>query len=451
MYRLVKTRCLIIALAGILSGRLSVFDASLSDSENYLFPETASKDSFYQKNIQWDEALFTKGGFALQFVPPKCALPRLDGEIVFQGINRRPDARGRGVLLTLLSSGSSCFIHPGKRYFIDRKRNEIASIEKGPSCLSYYFNESLEQGKLWLELIGLAEDGSSASVRIGGDVKRESGESVTETERITVRLRQAETAEGRDWFLGKNKVDAAFPVKQKMRRVGKDLFLLMHGGDDYISIAAKERFDFSTEEGENYCRFLKVDEYLAWDGKYWVDASSFLGEVSDVPILLLKKMDDKTSIFELWDVGGARMQVLQLVRYPQTPLECEELVKELEYVGLKTWNGPTVATATGGRFSLKPNDWLVRSKEGWRKIQTVQDLKDYVSGKITEPLFIFDGMERVGTDYLLKGHLFNSLRSEVLTVLLAPKNCSAKEENEVISQPEKTPTARPVCNPRKIQ
>ncbi|MEG2043644.1 MAG: hypothetical protein RRZ67_01320 [Victivallaceae bacterium] len=403
-----------------LSGVLCLSGKEFSDFGNYFF-NNRHLGSVGSSKKRLESMTLSKVGFGLVYREPKVGMPSLKDELIFRGMNLRPDAAGQGPVLSFRKSKSSKQLEIGKKFFI-RFKKYLNSIEDMSSIaipdVHYFFEDHQGAASLWIEIVRVADDGLSLEVNVGGGSKTDS-----KPDCETFILRAQEIENNREWFLGKNKVDASFPVKQKMRRIGKDLFLVMHGGPEYLYAAAKERFDFSDEQGENYCRFMSVGEYLLWDGEAWVhkepksDSSSF-------PILYLKRMDEKCAVFELWDIGGIRKQILNLIRYPQPATECEDLTAEIEYAGLKTWNSPTIVTTTGQRFSLNSNEWLLRSSSGWRKIESAHELEEYLSGKLMEPLFVFDGMEKDGNTYLLKGHMFSASRSSVFPVILRLKHQS---------------------------
>lgn len=69
------------------------------------------------------------------------------------------------------------------------------------------------------------------------------------------------------------------------------------------------------------------------------------------------------------------------------------------------------------RMLMRPQDWLLMTETGWQKLSTEQEIDDYVTRKITGPLFVFDGIvKKEDNKQVLVGTLFNASRSEMQTV-----------------------------------
>lgn len=377
-------------------------------------------ESVYSLSLQNDtaknmHAVFPKsrdiasGIWALDFPELKENLPDLRQELVFLGSNNRPDASGGKVFLELASSKDRYVAGINEKIYL-----QPLPLDQGGG---FIFSPEGTPTDLWLECRSLSTDNRiEVRVRLRGENK----EMITspkekETLFLSVPSRGVEC-----WEIGGIRVDVSFPVKQKMRRIGTDKFLLMHGGGAYADIASKERVDFVSLSNENYSRYLSVGDILLWDGNSWQTCGEFQGDSSQAPLLEVKKIDEKTMLIEVWNVGGTAHQAFNLVKIASSPMEIAEILKEFEFVGMRSWSRP-ILHAGGQRLILSPNDWVVHSETGWERIVNKAQLDAYLAGQLCGPLFIFDKLEKDVRGFVLRGHMFNAQRTLVESVVLPLK------------------------------
>lgn len=337
------------------------------------------------------------GGWALGPSELTEQVPDLRQELVFLGINGRPDAAKKNVFLKLSSSGQHCLTAMGERIYL------VKTI-----CDSFSF--STEPTDLWIECLSLKEE----RIEVGINLIGLNGELVKKA------LVLPKRAEPLVWEIGGIRVDPSFGVKQKMRRVGCDRFLAMYGGAEYADKAAKERVDFSSLSGENYCRYLTEGDLLLWDGDRWQTMGVFQGNGELVPLLEVSRIDEKFMTLTLWDVNGLAHQTINLVKMTSSPMEIAEILKELSFVGMRTWTKP-ILQAGNDRLVLSPDDWVIYTDAGWKKVLTRKQIEDYLSGSLQTPLLVFHAIEHEEQGMVLAGHLFNAQRTLVESITLPLK------------------------------
>ncbi|WP_082904998.1 hypothetical protein [Candidatus Chlamydia sanziniae] len=351
----------------------------------------------------------SEGACALKFPEFEEKLPDLRQEVIFLGSNDRPDALGGKFTLELVSSGDRYIAAPEEKVYLQMETSAC-----GPR---YFFSPAGISTELWLECRSLGLEGKiEVKVRLMG-MHHAMISSPREREILFLNTR---TKIMDFWEIGGVKVDASFPIKQKIRRLGFDKFLLMHGGTEYADKATKERVDFVSITGENYSRYLAIGDILLWDGSFWQTCGEFQGESSQVPLLEVKKIDDKIMLIDLWNVEGTMHQSVSLVKTLPSPMEVTEVMREIEFIGMRSWSRPIVLMGEQ-RMILSPDDWILRTETGWEKIMTVQQIQDYLSGMVSGPLFVFDKLEKDLSGFVLRGHMFNVQRTLVETILLPLK------------------------------
>lgn len=375
----------------------------------------------------------SEGPLALNWAPPLMQLPDLRNELQFYGQNERPDAlKGKPSFhLGLKSSGEFKTVQAGQRiylvyqsHYVPDLADRIPRVEHISSAYtplwgefpsttnrgSYSFSPGNQPTPLWIETV----INGNFSVKVamldekGGFVK-------TPQELSKLVLQKQEFPKMMTWELDGHRVDSTLLVRQKARLIGLDRFLERHGGEEFAYAADKERIDFYAGETPYSC-FAGIEDCLVWKNGRWNTVAP--GEkTEDLPLLCVKKIDEKILSFELWDAQGHIRIPLSLIRmkdHQKNP----DLAQEFKFVGAKTWAQFIVECRNGERMTLKANDWLVLTRDGWEKLDTAEQIDNYVEGQILGPLFVLDKMTKQNGRQVLMGHLFNTTRTEVEEIQL---------------------------------
>lgn len=375
---------------------------------------------------------------ALKWVPPQMQLPDLRQELLFCGKNARPDslASKASFYFSLKTAQERALIREGERSYLiyqgiclpkgQRKLSQEAHVgdseplwgeatsaaveEKNP----YVFSPGNQPTPLWFE----TKDLGNQTVEVRVSMLDEKGALVTtpaELRSFHLQLQESSKGPSQGWELGGQRVDATLLVRQKARWIGHDLFLEMHGGEEFAHATGKERVDFG--EGSNlYSCFVSLGDFLVWKEGRWQLAEN--GETQLLPLMVVKKIEEKILTFELWDPEGKGKILLSLVHIrDHSPMP--DLAQEFKFVGAKTWAQFIVECRPGLRMTLKPHDWLVLTQEGWVKLDNSAQVDAYVEQRLAGPLFILEKMAKVNGRQVLIGQLFNAARTEMEAVELA--------------------------------
>lgn len=398
-------------------------------------PEVVPKKVSLPKNPfrQSDEAYEAIGDPfpKLSFVPLSMQLPDLRQQLVYYGKNERPDASEEGVDL-----------HIG----IARTR-EVESIALGEKLYlkydgkKYIFSPKNAETLLWVEV---APKGKDVQVRIA--MRGPEGEVVSEPrERAQFSLRpKPPLRAGRSqWKLGDSRVDGTLLARQRGRWYGEDLFMQQHGGDEYAAVAAKQRVDFG-EKADRYVVFIGEESALIWKGDRWVEAPPS-NETVEFPLLALKRIDGRVMNFELWDIGGKQKIPLNLIKSTEAWMP-KNVLRNFKFMGSRT-RSQFVFEIDGERMLLSPQDWVLQTSDGWKKMTTPEEIDEYVDGKLSGVLFIFNGLDRTRRQQTLTGTLYNKSRSAARDVELSVQQGSTtfdlKEELKESNKRER-PARAPV-------
>jgi hypothetical protein len=382
----------------------------------------------------------------LETKPYTITVPDLRDEILFYGRNLRPDVKegkilffigleGREELVTIEESSPlylqyHSLLQEGQQDFSTAPlwgdpQDDSSQEGKG----SYYFSPNNRPTALWIELKNIKQENQ---VQVHLFLKDENGNEILGNEEfLSFRLHAKTPKASTQWELDKYRVDPTLLVRQKGRFTGEDLFLKMHGGSEYASVENHSRIDFLGTEPTYSC-FVQEGDFLIWENGRWNVVDNRM-TTTNKPLLIVKKIDERMIYLELWNELGSQKIALSLVRL-RDHHSFPNIAVDFHFVQAKTWS-QFIVECRGKKMTLRPNDWLLLTEEGWQLIDTVEKIDDYVSQTIQGPLFVVGKLKKEGAGQVLTGHLFNTTRSEVIDVTLALKHSpSHKQELSLIER-----------------
>jgi len=394
-------------IAGLFVGALVLFIAKPTPE----MPETTTTQQFeLPKNaFRQPEASYKaieSPALSLSFSPHNAQLPDLRKFLTYYGKNARPDAQDEKQPLYFGFTGnkSTTPLAPGERLYI--------MYDKYLNPPQYLFSPDNKKTALWIEA---EQRGTQATIKVSmvddeGDLIR------TPRSYAEFALAEKEFAKGNNntWELGKWRVDATLLARQKTRWFGVDKFIDTHGGDEYKNWINKQRLDFG-EADDVYSVYIADHQCMIWKDNHWQVATPGQ-ETINYPILCVKRIDDRVMNLELWDVGGKGKVMLNLVKSSEQWMP-KNIEDNFHFVGART-RSQYIFEIENERTTLRPNDWLVLTDTGWKKLITPQEIDDYVNRKVTGPLFVFNGVETHDGKQSISGTLYSAARTEMVPVEL---------------------------------
>jgi len=349
---------------------------------------------------------------------PTLQLPDLKTQLIYQGRNGRPDAQLENATLHFSLSGNVKESIP-----INLHEKTYLAFDKNNKQTHYKFSPGNEETGLWFE----TSLGSNNEIIVNVEMEDEEGKKITEPAAYAqFRLPEKNFVKlGGVWEIGTFRVDGTLLARLKARWYGQDRFLENHGGKEFADIEGKQRIDFS--EGDDlYYVFVKVGDYLVWEDDRWhllqPDENS-----TDKPILVVKKVDDRLMSFELWDVNGKAKVALNLLKSkePWTTNNAKAIQSAFKFVGART-KTQSLFEINKVRMVIRPNDWLLMTSKGWKKLESAEDIDRYVQRKDVGMLFVFEGWKNKEDRQAMMGTLYNVSRSDTNSVELVMQNAKPK-------------------------
>lgn len=366
----------------------------------------------------------------LQTTPPSLQIPDLRQQLIYYGKNGRPDAQPQTTFLHFSFNGSRHVVSVSpqeKLYLVYEKKNNAPS--------RYAFSPNNSESSLWIEAASVDNEAV-----VKAFIKNDKNEIITEPEsHAQFHLQEKEFVRfaGASWELGTYRVDGTLLARQKARWYGPDRFLERHGGEEYKEAVGKQRIDFG-ENDDIYSVFVGAGDCLIWDQNRW--KSALPGEQSlHHPLLVIRKIDERLMTFELWDVEGKGKIILNLLKStePWATHNAHTLQHLFKFVGART-KTQYVFEISRERMHLRPSDWLLMTAKGWKKIETEEEIDNYVKRKTPGALFVFEGVTRKDDRQVILGTLYNPSRSDFQAIEIptqqggVAKSLTSKEiaENE---------------------
>lgn len=342
----------------------------------------------------------------LSFSPLSVQLPDLRRHLNYYGKNTRPDSDESTPLLFFSFSNNKTTSHvaPGEKLYV--------MYDKKLSPPQYVFVEDGTEAPLWIEA---TPQGNQAVVKVS--MRGENGQIIKEPAsyaEFNAPEKEFVRFGGTVWELGKLRVDGTLLSRQRAKWQGMDKFIEDHGGEEFADWIGKQRIDFG--EGEDaYSVYVGQGDCLVWKDDRWFPLKA-VEDSNDYPLMCVKKVDERIMNLELWDIGGKGKMVLNMVKGTEswTPQNLEQGFK---FVGART-RSQFIFEINQERMTLSPQDWLLQTDLGWIKLQTPEEIDEYVERKKTGPLFVFDAIEKKDDRQVIVGTLYNASRTDKLEIEL---------------------------------
>lgn len=328
---------------------------------------------------------------------PSLRVPDLRNALKFHGKNARPDARDGALFFSLGASKDIISFPPGVPQFIKQQEG------------AYVLSPRNLPTDLWFE--ASAEGPNSARIHVF--VKDESGKILNEPKEFssfTLVEKPAQASQG--WQIENFRVDGTLLARQKAKWSGRDLFLEQHGGPEFLNIQGKQRITFG--DGDNqYAVYVDKGDVLAWKEGKW---QTGVQNTETMPLIRIDKIDERLMGMTLFSPKGDSKLLLNLLKTPD-PVNLISPPKDFHFQGART-RLHSMFHINKKREIVGPEDWFLKTPEGWKKIKTAKEVDEFTKGGVKGPLFVFHRVENELGKRWLVGTLYNASRSDSLEIRL---------------------------------
>lgn len=333
-----------------------------------------------------------RGPLALQCSDLPPLLDALKRELALLGKSSRPDhlQHGQAVQLGLVREGSLRLVKEGELVYLDLKCDMAGRIEN-----VHFANEPTG---IWVKLSD--DDEKSLAVEVGP------AEKLAGVEKRHFFLTLESNAirhESEPWQI----------ALKNGRALGYDLFFETYGGAEYKPLAKKQKVELVAGDS-TYILYIQNNDLLSWREGRWHPAH--LSEADPkAPLAKVKNAAGTEITLELWDATGFEKQEIKL---PLTRVA--NVQKPENFIGLPRLRSANQVTAFMGkkRVLLKPGDWWLKTKNGWRNLKSSAEIEAYLNHRISGDLCVIEGISKQTAHAAIWGRLFNDARTQMDTFSL---------------------------------
>jgi ribosome-associated translation inhibitor RaiA len=333
-----------------------------------------------------------KGALSLNAGKFYGSVPNLGQEVALLGKNSRPGVKlnETELLLYLKSSKEELLVLNGEKIYLKGESpDEVFS-------LPLHFSEA--PTSLWLT--PHIDDKERASIIVGMKVSITGEEEREETARFSLEMHPS--------FKGKHlEITEPFQNLVEARLWGIDQLIQKYGGEEYRHLKEKQKLEFS--KPFPYTCFVGPGDLLIWKEREWRVSS--IDEVKpDLLVAQVKAISGHALEIEAWDERGfyphhVRVPVQHVPKMVYRP---ENLPTSFR---MRTSSQVTCVLGKR-RMILKQGDWLLKTLAGWHILKKVEEIEGCLQHRIKGELFIFDRLEKDDGKVVLKGTLFDEMRTQ---------------------------------------
>jgi len=320
------------------------------------------------RNLNFDQIL--SGPLALHENKRSPLAVALEQKLILLAQSIRPDLRKGGKVFQIGIKGSeqNVVVNEGEPILFHLKQHESGGIEE------FEFT----QGAGANQMIPYVLNGNSVLLKLDG-----------EDELILQASTQAS--------------NSTTNLMEKAKWWGNDLFFREYGGADYRPLGEKHKIEFRDGE-KSYFLFVQAGDCLAYKDNQWRVLSSLDEADRQAPLAVVESISSNQIEIQGWDPPFTAKLALekgqpfracadQVILEPKMRSSNQVLCK----IGKK-------------RLILKPNDWVIKTQTGWRKLITMNEIDSYLNCELLNELFVVDSIESGG---LIRGRHFDPLRVQM--------------------------------------
>jgi hypothetical protein len=196
-------------------------------------------------------------------------------------------------------------------------------------------------------------------------------------------------------------------LMEKAKWWGNDLFFREYGGEEYRPLGEKHKIEFRDGE-KSYFLFVEPKDYLTFKDNKWRVLSSLEEADREAPLAVVQSISSNQLEIEAWDETGLPLFTAKMALEKGGPFRaCPDQV--IQDPKMRSTN-QVLCKIGKKRLILKPNDWVIKTQTGWRKLITITEIDSYLNSELLDELFIVDSIESGG---LIRGRHFDPLRVQM--------------------------------------
>lgn len=190
---------------------------------------------------------------------------------------------------------------------------------------------------------------------------------------------------------------------------GLDALVQHYAGKEHQELIGKYKLIVG-----DHAFFVSEGDLLVWQDGAWLLTKQ---GIPLEPLAQVRAVSSKGIELDVWDGSGFQMLQVKLNSNTSSKLLHSQNDQMPTAIRLRT-SSQVACTLGKRRLILKEGDWLIKTKTGWRKLKSSNEIDDCLFHKIKGDLFIFDRLEKLPGKTLLHAHLFDEMRTQVQTLTI---------------------------------
>lgn len=327
--------------------------------------------------IDWEKMV--TGPLALKENSRSALALALEQKFMFLGASTRPDRKKGEKVFCLGVRGSEerRIVKEGEPIFFTMEQHPSGGIE----------NIQFSPSETGIPLVASSLDQSSLLLKIQNDieviVQSQFSSSVPTTK------------------------EKAFTLLEKAKWWGPDLFFRQYGGVSYQPLGQKHRLEF-VEGKKRVILSVSPKDFLFFKDDKWQVASLLGEEQQNVPLAQVKAVSAKHLEIEAWNREGFSVYTLKMEQQRAVPCL---VVPEKIFTSLKIRSAKELSCRMGKkRLVLKIGDWVIKTKNGWHKLKSREEIESLLQQESIGELLVVDSIDIKG---VLKGHYFDEMHTQM--------------------------------------
>ncbi|MCH9630096.1 MAG: hypothetical protein S4CHLAM37_00890 [Chlamydiia bacterium] len=333
----------------------------------------------------------------------------LNSDLSFLGKNSRPDALSRNskALIQLKESDEQRIVEEGEKVYFRYKEGALSFSEVATP--------------LWVKVKGIGN-----SLFLDSKVVVASEES----EQVFQESAKLELVK-RNYVPSQDAIPYYFESLSSATWLVPDKFFQLYGGADYQD--KKGAYRLKLTPGGSFC-FVKDQDLLYYNGKDWLLAKENQ-DVSNYPIAEVKINSQSRLALRVWDKSGMleRLHTFSCDKLPAFNLRVDEIFSKIR----PRSKSQVTCKVAGKTAMLKNGDWLLKKENHWKLLRTYDEIQRYLQYELEGELFVFDQIEKNESNPIFKGHLFDTMRTQMqvvrIPIALSNKDHS-KKKNKLLKK-----------------
>ena len=374
------------------------------EKKDFSFAYKKVSPFLYERNKNGLKDILESGLFSQGEPSQLFRLINLEKEVLFLGINSRPDA---------IDFKSEAYI-----FFHDE--SEMVKLSKGSKLFLAFTKDGglkLEKNEtpLWIELKTIEKE--SASIELGVSLKKV-GSGVFFEGKQKIILKE----KGKPFQTSSSDYKALNQALSSAKWWGPDQLFQVYGGQAFEAFKALERIECSIG-GQRLNIHVQEGDHFYWDGGGFLKQYPE-GTEKPLPACLLRSIHFDKMEWVIWDETGLKQEVVTLKK-ERPQIAGLQLEKILTRMRLRTTSSVS-CQLNHQTLLLKKGDWLFKTGSGWKILKTLKEIDEVLNFQLEGDLFVFDGIEKISNIPFFLGTLFDKARTTMQKVkfsLPEKKNC----------------------------